>query len=69
MNEIGATAFFKMFVIGQNITILTKKTNKAIRVHVSDVQDGGRTFVCWYTNRYGKTDLKRFDMTQYNYCL
>lgn len=60
---------FKMFVIGQEITLLTKKTRKEIKVYVSDVQDNGKTFVCWYTNRYGKTDIKRFDMTNYDFCL
>jgi len=69
MNVMGPNVFYNEFVINHEITLLTKKTHKQLKVYVSDVQDSGRTFVCWYTNRYGKTDLKRFDMTEYDYCL
>lgn len=57
------------FIIKQEITFITKKTRKEFKVYVSDIQDNGRTFVGWYTNRFGKLDLKRFDMTQYDFCL
>lgn len=56
-------------VKNQEITLITKKTRKEIKVYVSDVQDNGKTFVCWYTNRFGKLSLKRFDITKYDYCL
>lgn len=56
-------------VVNQEITLITKKQRKEFKVYVSDVQDNGRTFVCWYTNRFGELDIKRFDMTQYDYCL
>lgn len=57
------------FVINQEVTFITKKSRKEFKVYVSDVQDNGRTFVGWYINRFGKLDLKRFDMTQYDFCL
>ena len=69
MNEVGNEVFYKMFVKDKEVTLLTKKTRKEIKVYVCDVQDNGRTFVCWYKNRYGNTDLKRFDMTEYDFCL
>jgi len=57
------------FVINQEVTFITKKSRKEFKVYVSDVQDNGRIFVGWYINRFGKLDLKRFDMTQYDFCL
>ena len=57
------------FVINQEVTFITKKSRKEFKVYVSDVQDNGRTFVGWYTNRFGELDIKRFDMTQYDFCL
>ena len=64
-----AERFYETFLKNQEITLITKKARKEIKVYVSDVQDNGRTFVCWYTNRFNKLALKRFDMANYDYCL
>jgi hypothetical protein len=56
-------------IINHEVTFITKKNRKEFKVYVSDIQDNGKTFVGWYTNRYNKLDIKRFNMDEYDYCL
>lgn len=51
------------------ITMITKKRRKEFKVYVSDVWDNGKVIVGWYTNRFGKLDLKQFNMNEYDFCL
>ena len=51
------------------VTFVTKKIGKEFKVFVCDVQDDGKTIVGWYTNRFGKLDIKRFAVADYNIIL
>lgn len=56
-------------IMNTEITIITKKAKKKTKVYVSDVWEDENIIIGWYTNRYGKLDLKQFDMNQYDFCV
>lgn len=51
------------------ITLLTKKTKKETKVFVSWFDTKANILCGWYTNRFGKLDIKQFDMNKYDFCL
>lgn len=51
------------------VTLLTKKTRKETKVFVSWFDTKTNILCGWYTNRFGKLDIKQFDMSKYDICL
>ena len=50
------------------ITLLTKKRRKEIKVYVCDIWNGA-TIVAWYTNRFGEDTIGHFDVNEYDIVL
>ena len=55
-------------MIQTEVTLVTKKQKKEIKVYVCDIWDG-KTIVAWYTNRFGKEAIKHFDVNEYDIVL
>lgn len=49
------------------ITLLTKKTRKEIKVYVSWFDSTTNILCGWYTNRFGKLTTKQFNMNDYDF--
>lgn len=56
-------------IANTEVTLITKKSRKEFKVFVSWFDSNSNKLCGWYTNRYGKLDIKQFDMSNYDMCL
>lgn len=56
-------------IANTEVTLITKKSRKEFKVFVSWFDSSNNKLCGWYTNRYGKLDIKQFDMNNYDMCL
>ena len=64
---INKNANIAKLIENTEITLVTKKARKEFKVFVSWFDEKTNILCGWYTNRFGKLDIKQFNMNEYDF--